>query len=119
MNFFLKTPCNNCPFRRDVKFCLHPERRQEIADALRHDMTFSCHKTVDYSDEWNDSSTHIPTEDEQHCAGALIVLNRSGELFNNFLYRLAVWAKLFDPDKLNMHAPVFDTLDQFVEADDG
>lgn len=44
---FLKQPCGDCPFRLDMTYHLHPERAQQIGDALAHDGYFQCHKEVD------------------------------------------------------------------------
>lgn len=38
----IKTPCNNCPFRKDVEPFLSGQRAAEIADAE----SFVCHKTI-------------------------------------------------------------------------
>ena len=48
MNFNLERPCNNCIFRIDPSFPLHPDRAAEIAHALEFgDASFSCHKTTE------------------------------------------------------------------------
>ena len=103
MKFNLRTPCDNCPFRSDITFFLDPRRVTEILDALLLDgKTFSCHKTVHYDD---DGEPSMPHGDEQHCAGALIMLER----FNlpNQMMRIAERLGLYDPRHLAMEAPVF------------
>ena len=64
MQFTLKAPCGNCPFRNDRpdnKGWLGKERAEEINETL-NDFTFTCHKTID--------------KQEQFCAGALIMLKK-------------------------------------------
>jgi hypothetical protein len=49
---FIKTPCQHCPFRRDVKPFLHPIRAEELAySATNRYNTFDCHKTLEHDDE--------------------------------------------------------------------
>jgi hypothetical protein len=105
VNFKLTAPCKNCPFRTDVDFRLRPERAREICDALLHDFSFACHKTVDYSAE--DEDGYVPSEGEQHCAGALIFLEQMGR--STQLMRIAERIGSYDRTKLKMDAPVFKT----------
>ena len=65
---YMKSPCDNCPFRKDSKgIKLSKERAEEISLQNEQD-GFVCHKTVDYS---------IPKGDDdlnrKQCAGALIL----------------------------------------------
>lgn len=112
--FALTTPCVDCPFRKDIAFYLTPKRRREIAEHLRHDGTFQCHKTTD--GEWDDQGIYHPTDNEIHCAGALLVLLKSGELAANWRLRTAVGWQLLDLDALDQTAQVFATLDDFIEG---
>jgi len=114
--FSLVRPCATCPFKNDKPFFLPTERRKEIVDGLRHDQTFTCHNTIDYN-AWHEADEFVPDDKNQHCAGALIVMWKSGELWNNFLFRLAVIAFGFDPTRLDLAAPVFDNLDEFIGSD--
>ncbi len=94
MNFNVKSPCNNCPFRTDNPISLRHGRMKGILnDVLRKDKTFSCHKT-----------THGEKRETSHCAGALIVHEKSGK--PNMLIRFAHQLGLYDPANLNMSAPV-------------
>lgn len=118
MHFDMTQPCKDCPFRNDITFYLHPARRQEIATALLFgDSTFACHKTVDYG-RWEDEDTEEYTHsgDEHHCAGALIVLTKSDRLWWNKLFRLARLFGWLDPKKLNLEAPVFGSMEEFVDG---
>lgn len=117
MKFDLKRPCANCPFRFDVPGYLNQARAEEIADALLYsDQTFSCHKTVDYSEYDGDEGCHIPTEAEQHCAGALIFLEHQER--PNQLMRIFERIGFYDRTKLDMDAPVFDDRDAFIDHHD-
>ena len=118
MNFDLHRPCASCPFRTDKPFFLPPERRDEIATGLESDMTFSCHMTNDFCDEPEDCGCEgvHETRRSQHCAGAMIVLEKME--MPNQLMRICERIGLYDRDRLVMDAPVFDTLDDFREGND-
>lgn len=110
MNFDLVAPCKHCPFRTDVTPYLRTDRVREICDSITdYDMTFACHKTTSHDDE----GEHIPSSKEQHCAGATIMLEKMQQ--PNQAMRIAA-GRWFDPSKLKMDAPVYDTPDQMVEA---
>lgn len=50
--YFIKKPCQHCPFRRDVKPFLHPERAYEIASHAENPYnSFPCHKTTTSDEE--------------------------------------------------------------------
>lgn len=66
---FMKAPCQHCPFRRDVKPFLHPERAEEIAYAAENPYSsFPCHKTLEYDEDDGDS---FAGAESKECAGAL------------------------------------------------
>lgn len=105
MKFDLHRPCDECPFRSDcLPAWLGRERAQEISETLRGGNTFSCHKTG--RDEARDN--------EQHCAGALLVLRRDQGGFSGAV-SLACAVGWLEPDRLDESAPVFDSLDEFIE----
>lgn len=109
----LMTPCNNCPFRSDRPFYL-PRANDILNDLLERDQPFTCHKTVDYN-KWDGDGLYDSSSDEHHhCAGALILLKKTGHMFDNLVFRLAVRLGYLNPDKLDMEAPVYDTLEAFV-----
>jgi len=56
-------------------------------------------------------------KDHSHCAGALIVMHKSGCV--GALQQVAERLGLFDPSLLNMDAPVFPSLKAWVEAHQG
>lgn len=118
MRFDLVRPCGNCPFRTDLGFSFHfrPRRGQEILNSfLRHDGTFACHKTLGKRAEDEDETITI-NEDAQHCAGALILDRKlSGTGSASLVIRLAILAEIYDPERLDMTAPVVDTEAEFIK----
>lgn len=105
MDFDLKTPCKNCPFRTDIAPYITKERAEEIDLAIsEQDATFSCHK-------------HLPRDGkkEQHCAGALLYLESQGEYGNpNQLMRISERIGQYDRRLLDFNAPVFNNRKDFV-----
>lgn len=75
MSDYMKKPCPHCPYRRDVKPFLHPDRGAELAYAAQNEYNeFHCHKTtetVEYDDGEND---RIATERSKMCAGFLTLM---------------------------------------------
>ncbi len=112
MNYTMITPCSSCPFRTDIRPYLRTDRAQEIADSLAQ-VEFPCHKTVEHDDD-DDSDFHVPGPNELHCAGVLIVLELSEQ--PSQMMRISERLGLYDPTKLDMDAPVYDDLDEWVEA---
>jgi hypothetical protein len=116
----LVTPCKDCPFRTDKPFYLTMGRVREILRALvERDQTFPCHKTVDYAaneqadeDDGEDQRPRIGTEKEQHCAGAMILLEHMER--PNQLMRIAERIRLYDRTKLKMDSPVFTSAEQML-----
>lgn len=113
MKFDLTRPCADCPFRKDIHFNLRPKKWREIVNSLMSDQTFVCHKTIDYR-EWDDNGEFVPDDHNQHCAGALIMMQRSGHLFDNYLFRLACMFGLLDPNALDKECEIV-TLDEVRE----
>lgn len=103
MDFKLKRPCENCPFRRDrpaQKGWLGEERAREIADyVLTGNKTFICHKT-------------LHTGRESMCAGALSMLkqaDKEASPFGNQMIQVAERLGLYDPNETDTSVPVFKT----------
>lgn len=77
--FSLKKPCKDCPFRNDEHAFkgLHPNRAKSIIDSLitGETGTFPCHKTIEHSDEYDESGEEIEVNvmQRKHCAGAMAV----------------------------------------------
>lgn len=76
------------------------ERAQGIAHALAVGNTFQCHKTKG--------------RDAQQCAGALVMLKRAQGGFSGAL-SVACALRLLRYQDLDLDAPVFNSLDAFVE----
>lgn len=120
MKMTLTRPCGNCPFRTDVTPYIRGARAVEIADAItRRQGTFSCHKTVNHNDDEGDegdeaAGNHIPTAEEQHCAGALIMLEHMEQ--PNQLMRIYERLRAYDRTKLDMTSPVYTTARAFITA---
>lgn len=114
MRLDLRAPCAECPFRSDIRPYLHPDRARGITDAiLRDGVTFTCHKHLNgESDE--DKERYTPAPDDQHCAGAMILLQKMDR--PNQIMQVASRLGLWSPDRLKMDAPVFASDDEMVEA---
>jgi len=97
MKYDLTTPCDQCPFLTKNKHA-YSERR---LFSLIGNGEFHCHKTGTEDEE---SGDFVPTENSQHCAGALIFLEKR-ELRNQMM-RITARLGLYDPTKLNMEAKV-------------
>jgi len=107
MSYKLTSPCTNCPFRKDIKFYLTNGRVREIISAITNNGgTFDCHKTTGV-----DGPENIK---RQHCAGALIMLEKAGILFSNQMVRIASRLGMFNPDRLDMNAPTFESPEEMI-----
>ena len=103
MDFKLKAPCGNCPFRTDKpnqQGWLGKERATEIYEALRNDKTFTCHKTIN--------------NNEQFCAGALILLEHEQTAIQNNAIRMAERFRMYNHTEMIMDSPVFKTGTEFI-----
>src|SRR4051812_48715851 len=111
----LRTPCSNCPFRTDIAPYITEARVREIEHSLVRS-EFPCHKTVKHrEDEYEEEGLgHIPSKDEMHCAGALILMER--EERSGQMMRIAERLGLYDPSKLDMAAPVYASFDAMAKA---
>lgn len=104
MKFDLTKPCGRCPFRNDITPYLRKDRAVEISKAITEQQgTFQCHKTLDK-----------PKDQHQHCAGAAIVLEKM-EMPNQWM-RIAERFGGYDHTKLDMKAPVFENVYEFIKA---
>lgn len=113
MKFELTRPCAKCPFRNDIKPYLLSARIAEITEGLLGDLTFSCHET---NSEDDDGDT-VETKDSQHCAGALIFLEKLDR--PNQMMRIAERMGFYDRHKLDMDSPVFDNPECMIENAEG
>jgi hypothetical protein len=76
----MKTPCEWCPFRKDVDFRFSPERGEQMAYSANNPYnTFPCHKTAvleEDEDGYNDEYVHGGNSKE--CAGFLSLQINNG-----------------------------------------
>lgn len=111
MNGAKHSPCESCPFRTNIPAVVTKSRAQEIADAIRSDAWFACHKTLDY----RDGSGGRTTRRSVFCRGALIVMEREGVLDQNQMARIEMRLGMFDPRNLDLEAPVPASLYEWIE----
>ena len=111
--FCRTTPCAECPFRNDIEPYLREGRARSIATAIIKDSSFHCHKTVDYSGD----NQGVVTADSEECAGSVIVQEKMGRA--NQAMRIAERLGWYDRNLMNMDAPVFANLRQFIEHHGG
>lgn len=97
MKFDLKQPCKDCPFIKgsSTNISLAKGRIEGIVADLRADCSFTCHKTLD-----------LPTMEQQHCAGALIFLER--EERPNQMMRIAERLNMYDRTKLKSNVDLIE-----------
>lgn len=104
LDFKLKRPCKNCPFSKSC----HPgwlrRAREIVDDMLQRQATFACHETTTIGG--------ARPGQEQHCAGALIIMEREGRLSD--MAQIAARLGLYDPDQMDLASPAFDTFDDFI-----
>jgi hypothetical protein len=105
----MTTPCAACPFRSDIRPFLRVARVREIERALVRS-EFPCHKTTQHDDE----GEYVPTGQEVHCAGALILLEKEGR--PSQMMRIAERLGMYDARRLDMQAPVYESFDAMVRA---
>jgi hypothetical protein len=113
MNFEMTTPCPHCPFRNDIPGFLTKARAREIARAIAiEDKTFTCHQTTVAVEDGDGNCEMVNGPNAQHCAGALILLEKLDS--PNQLMRIAERIGYYDRRKLDMQAPVVDTVREFI-----
>jgi hypothetical protein len=74
---FMKDPCIHCPFRRDVRPFLHPQRARGFAHATCNKYSeFFCHKTLGHDEDEGDT---MVVATSLICAGFLSMqINQTG-----------------------------------------
>lgn len=107
--YTLKSPCAKCPFLRANVFLTH-ERAQSIQEECEEEANFYCHATVSYESEPEITSR------SRICAGFLITMERSDNA--NQPTRIAERLGIYDRNALDMDAPTFDSMDEWVQAHD-
>lgn len=111
MNYTKTTPCDNCPFRSDKPFPLTKGRVKVIQHGLVNG-EFLCHKTTVEDDA--EEGTLKATDKSQHCAGALILLEKLEQ--PSQMMRIYERFGLYDRRKLQMDAPVYDSWHEMQEG---
>jgi hypothetical protein len=109
MNFKMTQPCAHCPFRHDIRPYLTKAKVREIERSLVQ-ACFPCHETTKHDDE----GEYVRAENETHCAGALILLEKLAR--PSQMMRIAERLRLYDRRRLNMKAPVFQTFKAMIRA---
>lgn len=110
MNYNLTSPCDLCPFRNDSgRLYVDPEVLEGMAGG-----EFCCHKTGEVVEDEEGGSEFRPTEKSQHCAGALIFLEKIGQPHQ--MMRICERIGMYDARKLNMNAPVFSSFDEVANT---
>lgn len=115
MHYKLKTPCKDCPYRKDLKPSLKGwlgrSRAEELAtQVLRHGNNFPCHKTTNL----DGADGYEYHEGESQCAGAGIMQLKA----NNPSQWMQISERMgFDVGfkQLDLNAPVFDSAEEFIE----
>lgn len=118
----LKTPCKDCPFRCDKPGYILEDRAREIGEAVVAGENFHCHKTLNYEGECDGVDIVANSPQRQMCGGAMILAEKvnkgreggPGVLVNQFA-RIANRMGLFNPDDLDVDAPVFNSVQEMVE----
>lgn len=119
MAYDLRRPCAKCPFRTDIKPYIRHGRALEIAAGLERG-EFTCHQTTVDSEDDEGECERVDGPDAQHCAGALIMLEAEGH--PSQMMRIAERLRgkdggpMYDPSKLDMTAPVYQSRDEFIDA---
>ena len=121
MNFDLKTPCKNCPFRTDttaIRFSCR-ERAEEIEEQA-YGRGFPCHLSavlIEDEDGEYGGGGYVPGENTQHCIGYVIMrlksydgpwpgIDNDEEIINRL------------EDQIDWNAPVFDNDEDFFRANE-
>lgn len=111
MRFDLRQPCDKCPFRSDRAPYLQKKRVEGILnDLLCLNKTFPCHQTTSAG-----LGRRVLARNYQHCAGALIMVERAGK--PNWRIRLADALGLYKPALLKMKSQIFSPK-KMIEAQD-
>lgn len=105
--FALTTPCPLCPFRHDIAPYLRPARVREIERSLER-ASFDCHETTGVKGRRSARGGRV------FCAGALILMEKERRVGRSMALGHAL--RLYDPSKLDMRAPVYDSFDAMANA---
>lgn len=102
----MKKACEHCPYRRDVKPYLHPERGEELAYHAQNPYnSFPCHKTT-VADEDDEEGGMLVTYKSKECAG--FVMLQINEGMN--------CPEDFKPDWTVSYQDVYEMIDAYAEG---
>jgi hypothetical protein len=110
MKYTMTSPCEKCPFRTDVPGYLTRARAAEIARSIER-AEFPCHETT-VPIESDDESDMVEGPNAQHCAGALIMLEKMQQ--PSQMMRICERIGMYDASKLKMDSPVFEDSADFI-----
>jgi len=96
MKYTLTKPCDACPFLAKMRRGYTMRKLLGFASGA-----FPCHKTAEIDDETGEFQV---TRDSQHCAGALIFLEKRDA--PSQIMRIAERLGIYDRTKLDMEAKV-------------
>lgn len=124
--FKLKAPCKDCPFRNDkphLQGWLGKERAKEIYQNLITGGFFPCHKTVIHEEEeyYDEDGYEVEKpfkiqDQNQFCAGALILLENSGDFHKSDSLQVMKRLRHYKKEEMNIDdAPVFKTAQEFID----
>jgi hypothetical protein len=99
VNYELTTPCDQCPFLKKNARGYPKGRLAQYASG-----EFPCHKTAKLQDNKEGGQDFVPTKKSQHCAGALIHLEKKNKPHQ--MMRICERLGTYDRTKLNMDAKV-------------
>ncbi len=117
MKFDLKKPCKNCPFgntRTRITF-VSRERAEEIEESAYRN-GFPCHLSADDTSDEDEDGGFVFGENTQHCVGALLMHLKDGESGNVPFTNLDEDEQDLIRDRLDWSAPVFESVEAFLDA---
>lgn len=106
----LTAPCENCPFRTDVRPYISAARAKTITDALLRGESFPCHKTIDY----RFSAKGRVTKNTKMCGGAAVMLAHMDQ--PNAIMQVAERLGCLDTENIKKNSPVYKTPEEMIEA---
>lgn len=117
MKFDLKTPCKNCPFsntRTRIRF-VSRERAEEIEESAYRN-GFPCHLSADDTSDDDEEGGFVFGENTQHCVGALLMHLKDDESGNIPFCNLDEDEQERIKERINWNAPVFESVEAFINA---
>lgn len=99
MNYEQTKPCPECPFLKENAKSYGKKRLEMYAQG-----EFPCHKTAKAVEQEDGPDEFIPTAESQHCAGALIYLEKRNRPHQ--MMRICERLGMYDHTKLCMEAKV-------------